>query len=49
MFESGDIDLGAPVLAFESAVSLEASTSSSSSYTPVTISAPTYDQDNSNE
>jgi hypothetical protein len=48
MFASGAIDLGAPVLSFESTVSLEASTSSSSSYTPVTISSPTYSQSNSN-
>lgn len=41
LFESGSIDLGAPILAFESSVSLDAS-ASSSSYTPVTISTPTY-------
>ena len=47
MFESGAVDLGAPVLAFEAAVQIEAD-STSSSYTPVTISTPTHDQSNKN-
>lgn len=47
MFEAGSINLGAPVLAFESAVQIEAD-SSSTTYTPVTITAPTYSQSNSN-
>ena len=46
MFESGAIDLGAPVLAFEAKTQIE--TDQSSSYTPVTISTPTYSQSNKN-
>jgi hypothetical protein len=42
MFESGKIDLGAPVLSFESAVSLDATASASTSYSPVSIISPTY-------
>ena len=42
LFESGSIDLGAPVLAFESSVSLDASTSSDGSYTPVNIQSAAY-------
>lgn len=47
MLSSGSIDLGAPVLSFKATVSLDAS--SSSTYTPVTIVAPTYDQVNIND
>lgn len=46
-FSSGAVNLGAPVLAYEAKVSLEASTSKK--YTPVTISAPTYSQSNTND
>ena len=48
LFDSGSIDLGAPVLAFESAVSLEATEASSTTYSPVTIYSP-YDQSNKND
>jgi hypothetical protein len=47
MLSSGSINLGAPILSYKATVSLDAS--SSSTYTPVTIFAPTYDQDNKND
>lgn len=47
MFESGDIDLGAPVLAFEAAVQIESGTSTKT-YTPVSIENPKYSQSNTN-
>jgi hypothetical protein len=49
MFKSGQINLGAPVLAFESAVSLDASAASSTTYSPVTIVSPTYSTSHSND
>ena len=45
LMASGSIDLGAPVLAYESKTQIEVSTDT---YTPVTIVAPTYAQDNKN-
>jgi len=45
MMASGSIDLGAPVLAYEAKTQIETSTDT---YTPVTIVAPTYAQDNKN-
>lgn len=47
MFSSGSINLGAPILAVESSTKLDAA-SSGSTYTPVTISSPTYSQSNAN-
>jgi len=46
MMSSGAIDLGAPVLAYEAKTQIETSTDS---YTPVTIVAPSYSQNNKNE
>lgn len=43
---SGSINLGAPVLAYEAKTQIEASTDT---YTPVSIVAPTYAQDNKND
>lgn len=45
LMASGSIDLGAPVLAYEAKTQIEVSTDT---YTPVTIVAPTYAQDNKN-
>jgi hypothetical protein len=45
MFSSGKMNLGAPVLAYEAKAQIE---STSSTYTPVTITAPTYSQTNKN-
>jgi len=47
MFEDGSIDLGAPVLAFEAAVQIEAGTTTDG-YTPVSIKTPKYQQSNKN-
>jgi hypothetical protein len=46
MFASGSINLGAPVLAYEAKAQIETSTST---YTPVTITAPDYTQTNKND
>jgi hypothetical protein len=46
VFSSGSINLGAPVLAYEAKAQIEVSTDT---YTPVTISAPTYSQSNKND
>ena len=46
MMASGSIDLGAPVLAYEAKTQIEATTDG---YVPVTIVAPTYQQNNQNE
>lgn len=43
MFESGSVDLGAPVLEFTATVAT--SESSSDDYEPVTIDVPDYTQD----
>jgi len=47
MFEDGSINLGAPVLAYEAAVQIEASTTTDG-YKPVNIKTPTYKQSNQN-
>lgn len=49
MFSTGAINLGAPILAYEAAVTLDGSASDSTSYTPVIISSPSYSQDNTND
>ena len=46
LMASGSIDLGAPVLAYEAKVQIE---TSSDTYVPVTIVAPSYQQNNQNE
>jgi hypothetical protein len=46
VFSSGSINLGAPVLAYVAKSVIEAA---GGTYTPVTIVAPTYDQDNKND
>ena len=46
MMASGSIDLGAPVLAYEAKTQIETTTDS---YEPVTIVAPTYEQTNQNQ
>ena len=46
MMASGSIDLGAPVLAYEAKAQIETTTDT---YTPVTIVAPTYSQTNKND
>jgi hypothetical protein len=48
MFSSGSMNLGAPVLAFETAVLLDATSGSSTTYSPVSIVTPTYAQSNMN-
>jgi hypothetical protein len=46
VFSSGSINLGAPVLAYKATAQIEVT---SSTYIPVTISAPTYSQSNKND
>ena len=45
MFEKGTINLGAPVLAVQTAISLGAS-DDSNNYTPIKIVNPSYSQSN---
>jgi hypothetical protein len=49
MFDSNGINLGAPILGYSSVVSMDASESSSTTYTPVTINSPDNNSTNSND